>query len=94
MFEFNGGILSGKAPIDGHLLLIMPSGPGSHLLLGDVQGGQALRQALPIQSREVNFRHGEPGFHVWGCNGLQSADRSAAPKLPERPRRGRKADGY
>ena len=32
----------------------------SHLLPGDVQGGQALRQALPIQSREVNFRHVEP----------------------------------
>ena len=72
MFEFNGGILSGKAPIDGHLLLITPSGPGSHLLLGDVQGGQALRQALPIQSREVNFRHVEPAG-MFGARACQPA---------------------
>src|SRR5579885_688594 len=60
MFEFNRRILSRKAPIDGHMPLVAPSGPGSDLLLSLLKGGQPLRQALAVQSGEFNLRHIQP----------------------------------
>jgi hypothetical protein len=36
-FEFDGSILSGETPLDGHRGLIAPFRPGSHLLRSDLQ---------------------------------------------------------
>jgi len=39
VFQFDRGILSSEAPIDGDLLLIAASGPGSDLLASQLKGG-------------------------------------------------------
>jgi hypothetical protein len=60
VFEFDGRIFSSKPPIDGDLLLIAPTGPGSDVPTSYLEGGQPLRQALAIQDRKFNLSHIEP----------------------------------
>lgn len=72
MFEFDGRLLSRKAPGDGDVLLVTSSGPGSDLPCGDLAGGQPLRQALPIQSREFDLGHIQPARMLGGIMDLKA----------------------
>ncbi len=77
MFEFNARIGSSKVPLDGHLLLITPRSPGGDLLLGDSEGGQPLRQALPIQGGELNLGHIQPARVLGGVMHLKAVAQTA-----------------
>jgi hypothetical protein len=72
MLEFDGRILSSKAPVDGDLLLVAPRGPGGDLPRSDLQGGYPLRQALPIQRRELDLSHVEPTGMLGGVMDLKA----------------------
>jgi hypothetical protein len=72
VFEFDRGILSGKTPVDGGLLLITSRSPGGNLPFGDLQGGQPLRQALTIQNTQFNLGHVELASMLWGVMHLKA----------------------
>ena len=91
MIEFDRRILRCEAPLDRHRGLIAPSSPGRDLLGSDLKGRQALRQTWPIQHREFDLGHIEPGLHAWGWNAPQSVDTGGVLGQGERPRREQKA---
>jgi len=87
VFEFDGRIIGAKTPMDGHLMLVAPPRPSSHLPLGYLQGGEALRQALTIQGGEFDLSHIEPARMDGACNAPQNVGTGDVPLRQETPRR-------
>jgi len=60
------GVLTGKCPLDGSVLGVAPSLPGSHLFCDELLVADSTIQALAAECRNLDFGHVQP-TGVLGC---------------------------
>ena len=64
--QFDPSVMGGKAPGDGAALSIALGLYSGNALSQDLHALHPARQAAPGKHGDLDFRHVEPGFHVWG----------------------------